>query len=138
VTYAELAERYGVPLCQGECAVKGHEKGFVARGGVHWRERRVTRLGLYRFLLLVAEVEFARVSTLLIRPGMGAWMRVQYPYALHMWAQKTAVNDLRVRFPRSFSSTRRALVRARMRDYAARGLPKPPEWERIHRWAAPE
>lgn len=138
MTYAELAERYEVALCQGECAERGHEKGFVARGGVHWRERHVTRLGLYRFLLLVGEL----VGALHVRAELDArglaWMKVAYPYALHMWAQKAALNDLRVRFPRSFSSTRRALVRARMRDYAARGLPKPPEWERIHRWAAPE
>jgi len=64
LSYWRVAEELGVRLCSGldHCPwYKGqHRSGMAFNNEIHWTPRRMTRRGLYRFLLLVAQ---ARVGT---------------------------------------------------------------------------
>lgn len=57
-TYAEVVRRLGIEqVClDGKCGLSDYQhRGIIDPfGTIHWRERRFTRRGLRRFLLLVA------------------------------------------------------------------------------------
>jgi len=53
ITYAEMARRLGVDMCEGPCEwgnAERHWKGGTARNTVHWYRERMTRAGAYVFL----------------------------------------------------------------------------------------
>lgn len=56
-TYAEIVRRLGIEqVCLGGCGLSDYQhRGIIFLGVIHFRERRFTRRGLRRFLLLVAE-----------------------------------------------------------------------------------
>lgn len=58
MTYEEVAEKFGVELCQRSFGRDDadHESGSASflPPTVHWRERRMNVIGLRRFLMLVA------------------------------------------------------------------------------------
>jgi len=60
-SYAEIADRLGIPRCRGltasghQCRDYNHRQGAVGDGLVHWADRkRVERAGIRRFLRLAA------------------------------------------------------------------------------------
>lgn len=122
MTYAELAERYNVNLCQGECGWGSsiHTRGMVWDKALHWRDRRVQRNGLYKFLKLVAQYH---------REGAGK-EEAAAVHAVNSFAYRTALHDLGIRFPRAYSAEDRARVR-----FLLRGKPWKPN-RRLHEWAA--
>lgn len=109
LTYPSLAERYGVELCTGECAERGHDDGFIARKRVHFRDRGVTRSGLRKFLMLVHDLkeEWGGLPRILPRKvGAAQWI-----HSRNMYAYRTALHDLGIRLDRKLSATDRAQVR---------------------------
>lgn len=55
-TFADMAAQLDVPWCGGDCGIDAsHDRGFLFLDVVHFRERRFTRRGAKRFLMLVAE-----------------------------------------------------------------------------------
>ena len=108
LTYPDVADYLRVRVCMdplSRCnllAPEQHRQGFVDwRNGVpliHFRDRNMTRRGLWNFLKLVARV---------VAPS-GTYERV--------WFEAQAAYDLGlslgVRFPREYASTDRARVRA--------------------------
>lgn len=125
LTYTDLAARYEVELCDDACAMttRDHLNGWFIIRIVHWKERRVQRRSLYRFLKLVGA---ARGVT------NGSYSVARNLYLLNLFAYNTALHDLGIRFPARFSSEDRARARAllarapytanrRMHDWAARG-----------------
>lgn len=118
LTYAALAERYGVPWCDGKsCPLSAprHDRGVVLWDReIHWRDRIVTRSGLRRFLILVARVMRVRDGGVPKR----AWetrkrrrQRANLLYLDNVFASKTAFFDLGVRIPASLSDQDRERVR---------------------------
>ena len=55
-TYPDLALRYEVDVCPGGCGDPGHRRGWFGGQRIHFdTDRKVTRAGLRRFLMLVNE-----------------------------------------------------------------------------------
>lgn len=111
-TYASIAESLGVQLCQGDGAVypdeqqwtgPDHERGAWNGGVVHWRERRVTPAGLYRFLKLAA---FA-----LDEPHIRDVLDWRRTYLVHQAINRLA-HKARVRVPAELSTLERRRVKA--------------------------
>lgn len=111
MTYPEVAEQLSVRVCWGDdCTVeriegrsRAHQDGWCDLSGkVHWRDRRVNRWGLYRFLKLVV------TSKLGLQPVRGG------PY--RTWAMASGAFDLGlevgVRFSRKILAEDRTLVRS--------------------------
>ena len=123
LTYTDLAERYNVNLCTGGCIFdrSAHSRGMVQSKALHWRERRMQRRGLYRFLKLVALYHHETDPS--YSEAQNVWLK-------NMFAYKTALNDLGIRFPRSFSLEDRARVRFLLKDSQYRPN------RRLHDWAA--
>jgi len=135
LTYAGLADRYGVELCTGGCGDRGHSAGFLRGGRVHFRDRRVTRSGLRLFLMLVHDARIWRPLTHSDRPPprRKATSRVRWLHHRNVWASGVALRDLGVRLPRKLSAADRAAVR-----YLLTKVPPEDDWfvpPRIHRWA---
>lgn len=108
MTYADLAAQLGVKICQGNwygevgTPEPDHVRGFADRTKVHWwPERRVTKVGLRRFLTLVAATKLHGYK------DMNTAMRL---YATNAWAAKTAA-DLHRRIPRRYSDEDRRRLR---------------------------
>lgn len=107
LTYPELTTHFGVKLCQGNwygetgAPEPDHVLGF-ADTKVHWYpDRRVTKTGLRRFLLLVA------ATKLLGYKDMSPAMRL---YATNTWATSAAAS-LHRRLPRRYSDQDRRRAR---------------------------
>lgn len=106
-SYTEIVDRLGWPkrVCLGGCGVtsRSHRTGFIFLDVVHWAERRVTRRGLRRFLLLLARRNREADPTYLNAPHL-TWY--------HLWADEQYANALAgivgFRFPIEFSRTERA------------------------------
>jgi hypothetical protein len=111
MSYQEIADRYGVELCT-DCALNVHERGHVepGRGRIHWQERRRTRGGLRRFLLLVAAV-------VLHRDGEDGGSQAEWIWATNSWAYHAA-RSMGVQFSRALSADDRARVRYLLRGKA--------------------
>ena len=108
-TYGDLARRFALELCV-ECDLPVHGKGWVdiPRGRIHWRERRVNRLGLRRFLMLAAEVS-------MYRDGYRGGSEAERLWMLNTWAYREAM-QLGMRLGRELSRRDRARVLYLLRD----------------------
>lgn len=108
MTYPEIvAELDLTHICLGGCGItiRSHRTGFIYLNVVHWQDRRVTRRGLFRFLLLVARRNREDDPGYLNDP--------KYDW-LYVWIDHRAADDmghrLGVRFPVEFSRYARSLV----------------------------
>jgi D-mannonate dehydratase len=107
LTYRGLAEQLGVKLCQGNwygevgTPEPDHVRGFADRQVHWWPERRVTRTGLRKFLMLVAATKLHGYN------DMSPAMRL---YATNARAVMLAA-DLRIRIPRRYADGDRARAR---------------------------
>jgi hypothetical protein len=107
--YQRTAGDLGVSLCFGidpktgsYCRGRDHEVGEAEYGLVHWRDRRVSRTGLHRFLRLVARALDPSVQS----PDL--WRQV---YRENVAIVELA-HQLHVRIPREASLMDRAIVKA--------------------------
>ena len=107
LTYTELADRYGVDLCTGECGDSGHDDGWYGGRLVHFRERGVTRSGLRLFLMAVHDAKVWRPTG----GSRAATRRVRWIHSRNSFAYHTALNDLGIRLPRRLSERDRAAAR---------------------------
>jgi hypothetical protein len=134
-TYSDVASQLGIALCgTGSCrGIGNHEQGWTAYGMtvIHWRDRRMTRPGLRRFLKLVATAQT---------------IRMRDERFVRLWSQNVAADHLArrlgVRFPRSLADPDRAKVRlwlAKFRnDHPDRESPEQRELvRRIQPWTRP-
>jgi hypothetical protein len=126
LTYVGLAERFGVEICTGWCGEGGHNDGWWGGKRIHFRERRVTRGGLRKFLMLVhdATVWSQRAA------GNQIDRKARWIHSRNVWAYQTAFHELGIRLPRSLSSDDRA--RVRHLTYADAGS------QTLRRWAREE
>lgn len=125
--YEEIASRENVRLCT-DCEfdkVWNHSRGTAnpSRGTVHWAERRVTRIGLRRFLMLVAAIKKSH------NRGQPKWQQV---YEQNQYAYHRALTEYHVRLNRKLSMTDRAKVRLWM---GKAGVLSAEEHRSIARWA---
>ena len=121
LTYAEMASLVPLELCS-DCAYEGrwsahrnrvvnHERGFYLPGKIHWRERRVTRSGVRRFLMLVSEGWIKTNRNL----GGGfsgpdwydLWRRIE-------WARRTARHAIRIEIPPALWAEEQARLAAKI------------------------
>lgn len=98
MNWDDVAQHFGVKRC-ATCASGNHTTGWTRNGYVHWSDRHVTKLGLRRFLMLIAEARIIRPET--------DWGRL---YAYNVWASKAA-QDIHIRMPARYSDNDRARVR---------------------------
>lgn len=58
LTYAEISAKLSIPRCRGikdgQRCYEDHEGHLDANGVLHWRDRRVTRAGIKRFLTIAS------------------------------------------------------------------------------------
>lgn len=138
--YEDLAMRYEVDVCPGGCGLPGHQRGFVHAGLLHWTmDRQVTRAGLRHFLMLVAPFHVPPngryrffigdrdVTPLVSMQFLEPAARI---YVSHLFAYRTALNDLGVRLPASLAETDKARVRALLAN-----APAAVRRSRVGRWA---
>jgi hypothetical protein len=124
--YAEVAERLGVPLCNRDCVMRSlnaHQVGFADYTKVHWKDRIVTRRGLWNFLKLVAEYQWGSFD---LREIQRIWLRNTVAYELGL--------DLGIRFPHEFADVERARTRAILASHRLGALDEETH-RRIKRWA---
>jgi hypothetical protein len=109
-TYEDVAAYYDLDICprvgHEGCLVATkaeHDQGTVVprERVIHWTPRRVTRLGLRKFLKVVARTRVLRYYL------MNKAMRI---YAENVWATKAA-RELHIRLPRRASSADRRRIR---------------------------
>lgn len=127
LSYADLAQRYGVDLCTGECDEGGHEDGWYGGKRVHFRERGVTRSGLRKFLMLVHDATVWGGRNMLVGRRIS---RAQWIHHRNRFATDTAFHDLGIRIPRSLSAADRAQVR-----HLLIGAERSSVVQRLHNWA---
>ena len=84
-------------------AMEQHKRGFVRDGVIHYRNRQMTRRGLWNFLKLVGRL-MADARSDVIWTGERVWFEDEAAYDLGL--------SVGVRFPRSYADTDRAQVRA--------------------------
>jgi len=127
MTYDHVAAHFGVRLCPAfghdGCIVApvDHRRGAVmpTERVIHWAPRRLSRMGLRRFLKVVARTRLLNYYT------MNQAMRI---YAENVWATRAAA-ELHIRLSASLSLRDRLLVRW----LASRGAALTPA---AQRWAA--
>jgi hypothetical protein len=102
-----VIEQLGIErVCLGGCGLNDYRhRGSIFLNVIHWRERRVTRRGLLRFLLLVARRNREK------DPGYLNDRKFRF---LYTWIDHRAADDmaglLGIRFPVAFSRRERAGV----------------------------
>lgn len=107
MTYHEVASRLRLSgICLGWCGLSDHaHRGSIFLDIVHWGERRVTKRGLRRFLLLVAKRDRLLDPGFLNEPGL--WWA-------HFYLDERKANEwaaeLGVRFPIRYSAPERRSV----------------------------
>ena len=108
-THQHIAGDLGVVLCYGivpstgsYCRGPDHEVGEAENGTVHWRDRRVSRTGLHRFLRLVARAKYPEVHS------SDLWRQI---YRENVALTRLAA-QIHVRIPREASLLDRAIVKA--------------------------
>lgn len=122
-SYTSLAIRYEVDLCTsedhcGELSRTAHRRGVVGWGDIHWHERRYTKSGLRRFLILVGQVRLLR----------GDRTEAEWIHDLNMFAYRTALHDLGVQLPRHLAAQDRARVRFLLRGENRKSQRRLVEW----------
>lgn len=106
MTYREIADRLGIErVCVERCGLSEHALRGVVDGFdiLHWRERRVTRRGLRRFLLLAARRKRLADESYLNDDR-------KFGYAYLYWDARQAdlwAAELGIRFPVAFSRSER-------------------------------
>lgn len=109
-TFDDVAAYYDLDICprvgHNGCLVATkaeHDRGTITprERVIHWTPRRVTRLGLRKFLKVVARTQVLRYW--LMNPAMRL-------YAENAWATNAA-RELRVRLPRKAASADRHRLR---------------------------
>lgn len=87
-----------------------HVEGWVdITGRIHFVDRRLNRPGLYRFLKFAAR-SMAGTST--AQQGYRVWVESTLAYDLGL--------EIRIRFPREYAATERALVRSWLANFGER------------------
>lgn len=100
MTWDEVASRYDVRRCSS-CQSGNHTTGIARNGVIHWADRRMTKAGLRKYLMLIASqrlYDFANLPT---------WDRI---YRSNVWAATEAAR-LHVRLSTRLSAPDRARVR---------------------------
>lgn len=129
--YADVVARLGLQqVCFGDCGLTDRaHRGAIFLGVIHWRERRLTRRGLRRFLLLVAKrdrLQTAWESQDIFAPPRGFLNDPKLAF-YHLWHDEMEANrmasSLGVRFPVEFSLRERSKAQlglvGRVRQYPA-------------------
>lgn len=98
MNWDDVARHFGVKRC-GMCGSGDHTKGWTRNGLIHWADRNTTKIGLRRFLMLIAEARIIRPNT--------EYGRI---YSYNIWAAR-ASKELRLRIPARYSDNDRARVR---------------------------
>ncbi len=98
MTWDEIARHFGVTRCDG-CPALDHVRGQTSFYAVHWYDRRMTKLGLRRYLMLISELRLVYLDE--------EYMRI---YASNRWAADAA-RQLHIRIPARYSDNDRARVR---------------------------
>lgn len=100
MTWDDIARMVDVKRCLG-CANGNHDRGWAQRSTytVHWGDRRLTKLGLRRFLMLAAAIRLLPVER--------EWERL---YAYNIWSVSKA-REMHIRIPARFADNDRARVR---------------------------
>jgi hypothetical protein len=103
VDFQLVTEVEGITWCKG-CPRGDHKRGWVhpGHGTVHWSDRRFTRMGLRRFLMLVAGIRYHH------NRGQPEWRVI---YEQNVYAFHKALESYHRRLPKRWSSTDRARVR---------------------------
>lgn len=127
--YREIADRENVDWCDGtddgSYSRTSHQRGFAQPGfgRIHFADRRMTKSGLRRFLMLVAAIRHKH------NRGQPQWLKL---YEANTFAQRRALSEYRRVIPRRYSDTDRARVRQLMgRD----GVLNDPRVKHIADWA---
>lgn len=114
-TYASIAAELGIVLCPGDGTVfadeqewtgPDHERGAWDLGIVHWRDRKATPRGLYKFLKLSAAAKGMNFV------GQPDWAR---SYLIHR-AMTALARQARVKLPADLSTLERRRVKAMLID----------------------
>jgi hypothetical protein len=104
MTYPEVIEHLGIEkVCFGGCGLNTYRhRGSIVFGVIHWADRRVSRRGLRRLLLLVAKRE---------RLEDPEFLNDRYLGYYHLWHDEQRANELAaqlgMRFPAEFSRVER-------------------------------
>lgn len=117
IGWDDIATTYGIKRCAA-CQSGDHHKGWARRSTVHWSDRRMTKAGLRRYLMLVAS------QLLFDFQNLPTWDRL---YRANVWAAKAA-KQLHVRIPFRLSE----IDRARVRWLISKDPATP---DRVKRWA---
>lgn len=102
--YGEIVKATGIPRCRGlkpngQRCYANHD-GKIEDGLLHWRDRRTTKAGIYRFLHLGAMIIHASEKQL--------WRR-------HYLAHRTVARwsaDLGIRYPPSVTAQYRSVLKS--------------------------
>jgi hypothetical protein len=100
LTYEDLAERWSLTICGGDCGLPAyrHAVGWRAPDGVvHWAPRHMTTVGLWRFLKAVYHLDLGP-----------EWLRI---YRSNINAYTVAREELRIRLPAEITFADRRRVR---------------------------
>lgn len=135
-TYAEIAEAVEIAYCGDEGP--GHETGYVSMDGgpygklpcVHWTERRVTRSGIRRFLMLVYDAEpisYVSRRDEEIPSWLHLWWKIE-------WVRETARDILHTTIPPELWAEDKARLAAKLAT-AKYSVHDWKERERALRWA---
>lgn len=95
-----IATVVGLKRCKG-CDEGDHREGWARGSTVHWEDRRSTRAGIRKFLMLAASL---RILGFAERPE---WERL---YMANVWANRMGL-QLHTRIPARLSANDRARVR---------------------------
>lgn len=110
ITFEQAGSGLGLTVCRGidprtgSYCQRDHDRGELADGLVHWRDRRMSRASLRMFLLVAAGSNPVIAGT---PPG---WART---YLANRWAV-WAAGQLGMKLPKHLSDTDRARVKAQL------------------------
>lgn len=137
-SYADLAEQQGVHWCRGiqpngQTCHEEHAKGsytvhpelsqrYSADIVIHWSDRRSSRAGIRRFLLLIANAIITEAT-----PAIAEWRRL-YRSNTMAWDMAKAAH---MRLPASLSAVDRSRLRSMLLDVSMAD----PERREAYEWA---
>lgn len=101
MTYDDVTQHFGVRRCESCDAAIDHMVGGRVGNTIHWQDRKFTRPGLRRILMLIA-------ATRLVLPGREPWRQI---WAYNVWASSVARKELHITIPARLSANDRAFVR---------------------------
>lgn len=119
--YPQVAYALGFELCGDKCRKPelNHAKGALIGSTLHWTDRRVTKPGLRRFLLLAASHDYYNLP------------RWEMIWRRNQWAWRAA-SKLQIRLPSRYADGDRAIVAWELRDVTD----PTPEQAAASRWSA--